>query len=205
MPYHQRLITEIKPTIMSTCVATERAAHTHKRKVHQGQILYFATEQDRPWNPRSVLMFQLDACKRRTFKLLWCCCCYPSGRHVHLVLYLLFYVVFSSKTTSGTSTVLASRGFGLTLPRWYLPDRWFCTFDSGSASIPWLFPSKSLSRLLPLRPPTALTGPVIFQQALNISDSRFSRGARKNQHLKSQLRRSLTRFRADISCVELSH
>lgn len=48
MPYHQRLIGEIKHTIMSTCVETEQAVHTQKRKVQQGQILYFAIEQDQP-------------------------------------------------------------------------------------------------------------------------------------------------------------
>lgn len=107
MPYHQRLIAEIKHTIMSTCVETEQAVHTQKRKVHQGHILYFAIEQDRPWNPRSVLMFQLEPCEGHTFKLLWCCCCCPSWHKVLFArsLCLLFNVVFSSNTALDTLTV----------------------------------------------------------------------------------------------------
>lgn len=93
------------------------------------------------------------------------------------------------------------KGFALKVPRWYLTDRWFCTFYNSSASILWLLLSKSLSQLLPLWPRMTLTAPVIFQQALNISDSRFSRVARKSLHLKSQPCGSLSRFRAVISCV----
>lgn len=188
MPYHQRLIAEIKHTIMSTCVETDQAVHTQKRKVHPGHILYFAIEQDRPWNPRSVLMFQLEPCEGHTFKLLWGCCCYPSWHRVLLVLSLclLFRVVFSSNTVLETFTVLASRVVTSRCSTRIWQTGSSAHFAPAVHQFCYWKKTKSLYQLLPLWPRTTWTGPVIFQLALNISDRRFSRWASKIWHFKSQ-------------------